>query len=75
MFCHALIFVVSRGCCLNTRTIGRVLKHLPRDLASVNAREQACVIVILAYFTLFKPNLHLNAVKTLKYPFSCTEYL
>ena len=55
---HALIFAGSRGCCLNTRPIGRVFKHLPRDPASVNAMKQTCVIVILAYFTLFQPNSH-----------------
>ena len=27
-------------------------------LSSVNAMKQTCVIVILAYFTLFKPNSH-----------------
>ena len=32
-----------------------VQRH-PRDPASVNAMKQTCVIVILAYFTLFKPN-------------------
>ena len=26
--------------------------------ASVNAMKQTCVIVILAYFTLFQPNSH-----------------
>ena len=29
MFFHVLTFAGSRGCCLNTRPIGRVLKHLP----------------------------------------------
>ena len=55
---HALTFAGSRGCCLNTRPIGRVFKHLPRDPASVNAMKQTCVIVILAYFTLLQPNSH-----------------
>ena len=58
MFFHALKFAGSRGRCLNTRLIGRVLKHLPRDPASVNAMKQTYVIVILTYFTLFQPNLH-----------------
>ena len=58
-FSHALTFAGSRGRCLNTRLIGRVLKHLPRDLAaSLNAMKQTCVTVILAYFTLFHPNSH-----------------
>ena len=50
-FFHALTFAESLGCCLNTRPIGRMFKHLPRDLASVNAMKQTCVIFILAYFT------------------------
>ena len=52
MFFHALTFAGSRGCCLNTRPTGRVFKHLPRHPASVNAKKQTCVIVILAYFYL-----------------------
>ena len=51
MFFHALTFGGSRGSCLNTRGLARVLKHRPRDPASVNAMKQTCVIVILAYFT------------------------
>ena len=51
MFFHALTFAGSRGSCLNTRPLGRVFKHRPRDTASVNAMKQTCVIVILAYFT------------------------
>ena len=50
-FFHALTFAGSRGSCLNTRPLGRVFKHRPRDPASVNAMKQTCVIVILAYFT------------------------
>ena len=48
MFFHALTFAGSRECCLNTRSIGRVIKHLLRDPASVNAMKQTSVIVILA---------------------------
>ena len=51
MFFHALTFAGSQGSCLNTRPLGRVFKHCPRDPASVNAMKQTCVIVILAYFT------------------------
>ena len=40
----------SRGSCLNMRPIGRVFKHRLRDLTSVNAMKQTCVIVIIAYF-------------------------
>ena len=50
MLFHALTFAASRGSCLNMRPLGRVFKHRPRDLASVNAMKQTCVIVILAYF-------------------------
>ena len=50
-FFHALTFAGSRGSCFDTRPLGRVLKHRPRDPASVNAMKQTCVIVILAYFT------------------------
>ena len=48
---HALTFAGSRGRRLNTRGLGRVVKHCLRDPASVNAMKQTCVIVILAYFT------------------------
>ena len=51
MFFHALTFAGSRGSCLNLRPLGRVFKHRLRDPESVNAMEQTCVIVILAYFT------------------------
>ena len=34
------------------------VQHHPRGLASVNVMKQTCVIVILAYFTLFQLNLH-----------------
>ena len=54
---HALTFAKSRGYCLKMRPTGRVFKHLLRDPASVNAMKQTYVIVILAYFTLFQPNL------------------
>ena len=54
--------------CINICRVSRMLfeyeaerpsvHHHPRDPASVNAMKQTCVIVILAYFTLFQPNLH-----------------
>ena len=52
MFFHAFPFAGSRGSCLNTRPLGRVFKHRPRDKASVNAMKQRSVIVILALFYL-----------------------
>ena len=48
MFCIALTIAGSPWRCLNTRPIDWVLKHLPRDTASVNAMKHKCVIVILA---------------------------
>ena len=35
-----------------------IVKHHLRDPASVNAMKQTCVIVILAYFTLFQSSWH-----------------
>ena len=55
---YALTFSRSRESCLNTRPIGWVFKHLPRDQASINAMKQTYVIDIIAYFTLFQPNPH-----------------
>ena len=69
MFFHALTFAGSRGRCLNTRPTGRVLKHLLRDPANVNAMKQTSVIVILAYLPYYNIIRTENAVKTLKYPF------
>ena len=34
------------------------VQHHPRDLASVNAMKQMCVIIILAYFIWFQPKPH-----------------
>ena len=51
MVFHALTFAGSRESCLNTRPLGRVFEHRPKDRASVNAMKKTCVIVILAYFT------------------------
>ena len=59
-FFHALIFARSQGSCLNTRPLGWVFKHCPRDPASVNAMKQTCVIVILAYL----PDFNLNRTET-----------
>ena len=54
--------------CINICRVPRMLfeheadkpsvQHHPRDPASVNAMKQTCVIVILAYFTLFQLNSH-----------------
>ena len=72
MFFHAITFAGSRGSCLNTRPLGRVFKHRPRDPASVNAMKQTCVIVILAYFTLFQQKPRGKRRLNIKYPFSYT---
>ena len=42
------------------------VQHHPRDPASVNAMKQTCVIVILAYFTLFQPNSHRKCCQNTK---------
>ena len=54
--------------CINICRVPRMLfeheanrpsvQHHSRDPASVNAMKQTCVIVILAYFTLFQLNSH-----------------
>ena len=58
MVFHALTFAGSPGSCLNTRPLGRVFKHRPRDPASVNAMKQTCVIIILALHIL--PDFSIN---------------
>ena len=56
MFFHALKFVPRA---LFEHEAHRLSAQTStRDLASVNAMKQTCVIVILAYFTLFQPHLH-----------------
>ena len=75
MFFHALTFAGSRGSCLNTRPLGRVFKHHPRDPASVNAMKQTCVIVILAYFTWFQLKQRWKHRLNIKHPFSYTWFL
>ena len=74
MFFHALTFAGSRGSCLNTRSIGRVFKHRPRDPASVNAMKQPCVIVILAYLYLNSAYRAENVAKTLNIPFLTLDF-
>ena len=75
MFFHALTFARSRGSCLNTRPLGQAFKHRQRDLASVNAMKQTCVIVILAYFTWFQPKRSEKVAKSSKYPLSYIGFL
>ena len=74
MFFNALTFAGSRGCCLNTRPTGLMFKHLPRDSASVNAVIETCVIVILAYFTLFQQNSTENAAEPLNCPILTLDF-
>ena len=62
------IGVIHVFSCINICRVPRMLfeheadkpsvQHHPRDPASVSALKQTCVIVILAYFTLFQPNSH-----------------
>ena len=47
MFFHALTFAGSQGSCLNSRPLGQVLKHLPRDPEIVNAMKQTCMSLFL----------------------------
>ena len=56
MFFHASTFAGSQGSCLNTRLLGRVFKHRPRDPASVNAMKQTCVIAFLHILPCFSVN-------------------
>ena len=35
MFFYALTFAGSRGSCLNTRSLGQVFQHRPREPASI----------------------------------------
>ena len=51
MFFHVLTFAGFQGRCLNTRSIGRVLKHTRgRDPASVNMCDRfSCIGPILPY--------------------------
>ena len=58
---------------MNMRLIGRVFKLLLMDPTSVNAMKQTCMVVILAYFTLFQPIE--NAAKTVNCPLSYTGFL
>ena len=65
---HVNIGITHVFSCINICRVPRMLfeheadrpsvQHHPRDPASVNAMKQTCVIVILAYFTLFQPNSH-----------------
>ena len=76
MFFHALTFAGSRGCCLNTRPIGGVFKHLLRDPASVNAMKQTCVIAIILHVLPYTKQIRTEkAAETLNCPFSYTELL
>ena len=74
MFFRALTYAGSRGSCLNTRPLGRVFKHRPRDPASVNAMKQTCVIVILACLPDFSINRAENVALTLNIPFLTLDF-
>ena len=56
---------------MNSRLIDRVFKNHPMDLASDDAMIQTCVIVILAYFTLFQPN---SLLKHYNIPFLTLDF-
>ena len=75
MIFHALTFARFGGSCLNTRPLGQVFNHRPRDPASVNAMKQAYVIVILAYLPDFSINRPENVAKTLNIHFLTLDFL
>ena len=64
MFLYALTFAGSRGSCLKTRQIGRVLKHLPRDPAIVNVIKQTCVMLFFHILPYSNQIRNENDVKT-----------
>ena len=51
MFFRALTFCRVPMVLFEHEADRQSVQHHPRDLASVNAMKQTCVIVILAYFT------------------------
>ena len=61
MYFHALTFAGPEDAVEHEADRSSVHHH-PRDPASGNAMKQTCVIVILAYFTLFSAQF---ALKTL----------
>ena len=56
MFFYALTFEWSRGSLFEHEAYQLRVQTSLDDPASVNVMKQKCVIVILAYFTLFHPN-------------------
>ena len=52
MFVHALTFAGSGGSCLITRLLGRVFKHLPKDLANMCDRGSCIFYLIPTKFAL-----------------------
>ena len=76
MFFHASTFVGSPNSCLNMKPLGQMFKHLLRDLASVDAMKQACVIIIIMHILPdFYQNHAKNSANTLKYPYSCNAWV
>ena len=67
MFLYALTLAGCPGSCLNTRSLGRVFKHFPRDPASVNAMKQTCVVFNALTFAgphlSIYPSFHLAHLK------------
>ena len=66
MFFHALTFAGSRGSCLNTRPLGRVFKHRPRDmvLMQCNKHVQSLFLHILPDFSINRAD---NVAENIKY--------
>ena len=84
-YLEMFIGIIHVFSCINICWVPRMLfeheddrpsvQHHPRDLASVNAMKQTCVIVVLAYLPYSSPTCTENAAKTLNCPFSYTGFL
>ena len=57
------------------RLLGRVFKHRPRDLASVNETKMCDYYSCIFYHLFYSNQIHTeNVAQTLKYPFSYTGF-
>ena len=71
MFVNVLTFAGDRGSCFNTRPLGRVFKHLPRDPNETNKWDRYILHILPDYHK--RPTE--NTVKNLKKHFSCNGFL
>ena len=65
MFVNVLTFAGGRGSCLNTRPLGRVFKHLPRDPNETNKWDRYILHILPDY----NKRSTENTVKNLQYHF------